>query len=48
MLRNNPVDVVVSDMRMPEMRGEQLLINRINITPNALRITLTGLSEGSL
>lgn len=38
----NPVDVIVSDMRMPGMDGDELLANVRNIYPRTVRIALTG------
>lgn len=40
-----PVDVIVSDMRMPEMDGNQLLEQVAKITPETVRIVLTGFAD---
>jgi response regulator RpfG family c-di-GMP phosphodiesterase len=44
-LEKEPVDLVVSDMRMPEMNGAQLLEQVRNRWPETVRILLTGYSE---
>lgn len=44
-LRNNRVHVVVSDQRMPVMRGAELLKQAHGISPNTMRILLTGYAE---
>lgn len=44
-LAENPVDVVVSDMRMPEMDGLTLLTQVRDLYPNAIRIVLTGYAD---
>ena len=48
MLRKYPVDVIVSDLRMPMVSGYEFLKDTINIAPGALRIILTGLPEEKL
>lgn len=45
LMRNNPVDVIVSDQRMPEMTGIELLRQARELRPNAMRVLLTGYSE---
>lgn len=40
-----PVDVIVSDIRMPEMDGNQLLEQVTKITPETVRIVLTGFAD---
>lgn len=45
LLRNNRVDVIVSDQRMPEMTGVDFLIQSRSIAPDAVRIILTGYSD---
>lgn len=40
-----PVDVIVSDMRMPEMNGNELLAQVSKITPETVRIILTGFAD---
>ena len=44
-LREEPVHVLVSDQRMPQMSGAQLLAEAREIAPNTLRILLTGYSD---
>ncbi|MGH8454597.1 MAG: response regulator [Nevskiales bacterium] len=45
LLRTHPVDVIVSDQRMPEMTGIELLRRARELRPNAMRVLLTGYSE---
>ena len=47
LLEQTPVDLVVSDMRMPEMNGAQLLEQVRNRWPETVRILLTGYAEMS-
>ena len=44
-VKKNQIHVVVSDMRMPGMNGAELLSHIRDISPNTLRILLTGYSE---
>jgi len=44
-LREEPIHVLVSDQRMPQMSGAQLLAEAREIAPNTLRILLTGYSD---
>jgi len=44
-LREEHVHVLVSDQRMPQMSGAQLLAEAREIAPNTLRILLTGYSD---
>jgi HD-like signal output (HDOD) protein len=44
-LSNNQIDIVVSDMKMPEMDGYELLKKVKNLYPSAIRIILSGYSE---
>jgi len=44
-LRDNRVHVVISDQRMPVMRGAELLRQAKEISPNTMRVLLTGYSE---
>jgi len=44
-LNQHPVDLILSDMRMPQMNGAQFLAASRAIQPNAVRLLLTGYSE---
>ena len=44
-LRQQPADIIVSDMRMPEMDGATFLAATIEICPLSRRILLTGYSD---
>ncbi|TXH04579.1 MAG: response regulator [Nevskiaceae bacterium] len=44
-VRNHPTHVIVSDQRMPAMRGADLLKAVKDISPNTMRLLLTGYSE---
>lgn len=44
-LQDEPVDIIVSDQRMPQMTGSQLLEQVQERYPNSLRILLTGYSD---
>ncbi|MGL4233373.1 MAG: response regulator, partial [Casimicrobium sp.] len=41
----NPIQVIVSDQRMPEMLGIDLLSKVRELSPNTMRILLTGYSD---
>ncbi len=45
LLKENTVDLIISDMRMPEMTGAQFLKKAKEIYPDITRILLTGYSE---
>lgn len=45
LLRNNSVDVIISDQRMPEMSGVDFLVQSRVLAPDAVRIVLTGYSD---
>ena len=45
LLAQQPVDVVISDMRMPEMTGARFLQHARAVQPEAVRILLTGYSD---
>lgn len=44
-LRDHAIDVVVSDQRMPEMTGVEVLREAREIAPEAMRILLTGYAD---
>lgn len=44
-LRREPIHVIVSDQRMPQMLGHELLRQAKNIRPSAVRLLLTGYSD---
>ncbi len=44
-IRNHPIDVIVSDMRMPEMSGIEFLNHAAGISPEAARIILSGYED---
>ena len=44
-LEANEVDLIISDMRMPEMSGDQFLAKAMTLSPNTVRILLTGYSD---
>ncbi len=44
-LASNPIDVVVSDMRMPEMDGAEFLEKVMQLYPSTVRIVLSGYSD---
>lgn len=45
LLKTQPVDVIVSDQRMPGMTGIELLRTARELNPHAMRILLTGYSD---
>ncbi len=44
-LRNNRIHVIISDQRMPEMTGVELLSKVKQLSPNTTRVLLTGYSD---
>ena len=44
-LRENPVDMIITDQRMPRMTGIQMLVKSQEIAPQAVRIILTAYSD---
>lgn len=45
LLAANPVDLIISDMRMPNMNGAEFLSRARVLSPETMRILLTGYSE---
>lgn len=44
-LAENPIDIIISDMRMPVMDGAEFFTRSREYHPNAIRILLTGYSD---
>lgn len=44
-LRQHPVDAIISDLRMPEVKGDQFLSETVDLGPEIPRIILTGLTD---
>ena len=44
-LREHDIDVVVSDQRMPEMTGVEMLKEARSIAPRTMRVLLTGYAD---
>lgn len=44
-LEENDIDLLISDMRMPQMNGDKLLVEVANRWPETQRILLTGYAE---
>lgn len=44
-VRNNAIQIIVSDQRMPEMQGVELLRQVKEISPQTVRILLTGYAD---
>lgn len=47
-LRNEPVELVVSDQRMPEMTGTQFLQQAQELSPHSVRVILSGYAEAHI
>ena len=47
LLQKSPVDVVVTDMRMPQMNGVQLLKQVREMSPKTVRFMLSGQTDQS-
>src|SRR5205814_895067 len=45
LLKSKKFDVIVSDQRMPSITGVEVLCNARDISPNTVRILLTGYSD---
>jgi DNA-binding NtrC family response regulator len=45
LLREHDVAVLLTDQRMPEMTGTELLMNTISLRPRMVRIILTGYTD---
>jgi putative nucleotidyltransferase with HDIG domain len=46
-LRNNKIDLIISDQRMPEMEGVEFLKQSIDISPESVRILITGYADAT-
>ena len=44
-LQENPIDIIISDMRMPVMNGAEFFTQAREFHPHAIRILLTGYSD---
>ena len=44
-VRNNPIDVIITDQRMPQMTGVEFLEEVIKVDPDPVRILLTGYAD---
>jgi HD-like signal output (HDOD) protein len=47
-LRQNDADVIITDMRMPEMSGTELMELSVDICPNAIRLIISGYEQKSV
>lgn len=45
LLKEHKFDLIISDQRMPIMKGVDLLLQAKNISPNTVRVLLTGFSD---
>ncbi|MDN3651038.1 response regulator [Reinekea marina] len=45
LLQQTPIDIIISDMRMPEMNGDDFLAAAREICPNSMRFILSGYSD---
>jgi len=46
-LRNNKVDLIISDQRMPEMEGVEFLQHSLELSPDSVRILITGYADAN-
>jgi serine phosphatase RsbU (regulator of sigma subunit) len=44
-LKENPINLIITDQKMPEMTGTEFLKSILHIHPDAIRIVLTGFSD---
>lgn len=44
-LNNNPIDIIITDQRMPNMTGVQFLESILEAHPDPMRILLTGYAD---
>lgn len=47
-LKENEIDVIISDQRMPEMTGTEMLKRSLEINPTPGKIILSGYSDASI
>ncbi|SEL58984.1 response regulator [Parapedobacter koreensis] len=47
LIKERPIDVVITDQRMPQMTGVEFLEEVIKVNPNPMRILLTGYADMS-
>ncbi|MDF2477254.1 MAG: response regulator [Sphingobacterium sp.] len=45
LVKNNPIDIIITDQRMPEMTGVEFLEKIIEINATSMRILLTGYTD---
>lgn len=45
LVKNQKIDVVVSDQRMPRMQGHELLAEVKKVSPHTVRVLLTGYTD---
>ncbi|MFQ3230488.1 HD domain-containing phosphohydrolase [Reinekea sp.] len=46
-MQSTPIDIIISDMRMPEMNGDVFLAQAKQLQPNSMRFILSGYSDFS-
>jgi len=44
-IRRKPIEVILSDQRMPKMTGAELLCEASNVSPESIRIIFTGYAD---